>query len=385
MKGLTLSKFIDNAIVVHGNRYDYSKVNYVNNRTKVEIICKTHGSFWQKPNSHVDQKQGCLKCSGKNIPSTEEFILRAKSIHGDVYDYSRAKYSTCRVKVEIVCPSHGSFWKSPNLHIHQRQGCPECGEIQRIKSKTFTQQEFLDDAQSVHGNLYDYSKSCYEHTDKKIEIVCSKHGSFWQSPHSHLNGNGCPKCANEENAESQTFTQEEWIDAVKLIHGNLFDYSRVHYEHNTKKVEIVCRKHGSFWQQPNLHLHGETGCPKCKSSKAERKIIKWLDDHHIPYVHQKTFPDLLNSTGNKRAGRLKFDFFLTSKNILIEFDGEQHFKCGVRLGYKRGHVFTREEFNELKRRDHIKTNYANSRNIRLVRIPYTQRKSLDSILTCILE
>lgn len=131
MKKLTTSEFIERATEVHNGKYDYSKVNYVNNSTKVCIICPEHGEFWQTPNGHLLGK-GCHICARINgaknrTYSTKKFIDKARLIHGNKYDYSKTIYKGVRTKVCIICPIHGEFWQVPNYHI-DGCGCPECGK-----------------------------------------------------------------------------------------------------------------------------------------------------------------------------------------------------------------------------------------------------------------
>ena len=123
-KKLTCEEFILKSIAVHGDKYDYSKVEYINNRTKVCIICPIHGEFWQTPINHINNKNGCPKC-GNNMISVEEFIKRARKIHGDKYDYSKVNYINSNTPVCIICPKHGEFWQSPATHLDY-SGCPKC-------------------------------------------------------------------------------------------------------------------------------------------------------------------------------------------------------------------------------------------------------------------
>ena len=131
---VTLSAFIERSNIIHGNKYDYSKVDWVNTKTKVEIVCPVHGSFYQMPFKHL-QGQGCPDCC-KNADVTQEmFIERAKRIHGDKYDYSRVHYQGMWVPVEIICPVHGSFLQTPAKHVKTgksgSQGCPDCRYIKQ--------------------------------------------------------------------------------------------------------------------------------------------------------------------------------------------------------------------------------------------------------------
>lgn len=115
--------FVDRAHEVHGDRYDYSRVEYVNNRTPVCIVCKTHGEFQQTPYKHLSG-QGCPKCAKNFKDSTVSFIEKARGIHGDFYDYSKVEYVDQRTLVCIIDPVYGEFWQSPNAHLNG-EGCPK--------------------------------------------------------------------------------------------------------------------------------------------------------------------------------------------------------------------------------------------------------------------
>ena len=117
-------EFIARALEIHGDKYNYSKVEYINSQTKICIICPVHGEFWQTPNNHL-RSQGCPKCGGKIITNTDEFITRAREVHGDRYNYSKVNYINSQTKVCIICPEHGEFWQLPSAHL-KGCGCPIC-------------------------------------------------------------------------------------------------------------------------------------------------------------------------------------------------------------------------------------------------------------------
>ena len=121
---LTVEEFVEKATKKHKGKYDYSKVEYVNNHTKVCIICSEHGEFWQTPNDHLTG-YGCPKCGGTCKLNTEMFITKAKSMHKEKYDYSKVVYVDAKTKVCISCPEHGEFWQVPYSHL-QGSGCPKC-------------------------------------------------------------------------------------------------------------------------------------------------------------------------------------------------------------------------------------------------------------------
>lgn len=129
----TFQSFVSKAMIIHGNKYDYTDVIYQNNKTPVKIKCKKHGSFVQAPTNHLKGK-GCPCCSG-NIPLTnEQFIAHANLIHGNQYDYSKTLYQGNKKPVEIICKKHGLFIQRPDVHF-TGAGCPECGKVKQVEHR----------------------------------------------------------------------------------------------------------------------------------------------------------------------------------------------------------------------------------------------------------
>ena len=191
-KKLTKEEFIKKANKKHDSKYDYNKVEYKNNSTKVCIICPEHGEFWQTPNSHLNGVS-CPKCGGTCVLTKEEWVAFANEIHKGKYDYSKVEYVNAKTKVCIICKDHGEFWQEASSHT-QGCGCPICGQITVIDSKRSSKEEFIKRANEKHGDKYNYSKVDYVNNQAKVCIICPEHGEFWQTPNSHLNGVGCPKC-----------------------------------------------------------------------------------------------------------------------------------------------------------------------------------------------
>jgi len=312
------SIFIEQARKIHGDKYDYSKVEYVDAKTKVCIICPIHGEFWQTPDSHINGKAGCKKCAMDAVEITkpkdkEWFIERAKTVHGDKYDYSKVEYVNSQTKVCIICPIHGEFWQTPNDHL-QGQGCRKCG------GKLVTNlQEFIEQARKIHGDKYDYSKVEYVNSQTKVCIICPDHGEFWQAPNSHLQGQGCPICGRIKSDLNRRSTTEEFIERAKAVHGDKYDYSKVEYITNITEVCIICPIHGEFWQLPVVHLNGG-GCQKCRQSKLEEEVAKKLRNKGIKFERWKGFDWL------KYHKSMKVDFYLPEFDAVIECQGLQHFK-----------------------------------------------------------
>jgi len=190
----TTKIFIEKSRKVHGNKYDYSLVEYKNSKSKVKIICPNCGIFEQQPIKHWNGN-GCYKCAYKNInkKTLESFIERAKKIHKCKYDYSLVCYTGTKTKVKIICPIHGVFEQMSQDHL-SGFGCKKC-------SLRKTTDKFILDANIIHNNKYDYSQVIYETAIKKVKITCLTHGVFEQTPNNHLCGNGCPRC-NESKGEN---------------------------------------------------------------------------------------------------------------------------------------------------------------------------------------
>lgn len=188
--------FIKNALRVHGmDKYQYGLVldHYVDNKTKVPVICSIHGEFLTQPGGHVSSSTGCPKCAKVHRPTTEEWIATAKSVHGDKYDYSRVVYKTNRDKVILGCSIHGFFEQEASAHT-QGSGCNLCGNMVIASKLRSSVESFVDKANKLHNNFYRYDKVVYVNAHTKVTITCPIHSDFMQTPNNHLNGNGCPKC-----------------------------------------------------------------------------------------------------------------------------------------------------------------------------------------------
>ena len=254
--------FIDKAIQIHGDIYDYSKVEYVKRGTNIIIICKEHGEFLQTPHGHL-HGSGCSKCGrtkadNNRRSTTEEFKKKAFEIHGDKYDYSDVEYTKKGTKVIIKCKIHGEFLQTPDCHL-MGHGCQKCG-IEKCKNALFSNlDEFIDKALLKHGDIYDYSEVEYVNSMDSVSIICKIHGEFLQTPNSHLQGQGCSKGGRKKAGNNRRSTTEEFKKKAFEIHGDNYDYSKVEYTKAIECVTIICKKHGDFHQTPNGHLDGK-GC-----------------------------------------------------------------------------------------------------------------------------
>lgn len=441
-KRYTQEEWIAKARLVHGDKFDYSKVNYKDSQTKVCIICPIHGEFWMKPAKHL-QGQGCKKCyreqkSNELRMSNEEFIRRAREVHGDYYDYSLVEYKGSDADVCIICPIHGIFWQRAIGHL-QGQGCRKCGYERNGNNSRKTTEQFIAEAQMVHGSKFDYSKVKYKGGKVPVTIICPIHGEFEQTPLTHLSGHGCPYCARESMAKKKSLGTIEFIKRAKEVHGDSFGYELVDYKNSTTPVVIICPIHGEVLVRPWYHLNS-CGCPICgaqighenKKLNTDTFVKKAREVHgnkfdyskvdykdiytpvcivcpihgefwQVPHAHlrgqgcrmcgeshgERDIAKWLDEhnvdykreyyvtpTQKVLFGRNKFrvDFYLPDYNIFIEFHGEQHYSF-VPFIHK-----TEDKFVEQQDRDRRLREYCKQHDITLIEIPYADIKKIDQIL-----
>ena len=316
---MNLSYFIEKARKVHGDRYDYSKVEYKGNKTKVIIICKEHGEFEQTPTKHY-MKRGCPLCSRysnvKNpihvVFNTIDFIEKAKTVHGDKYDYSKVDYKSNYTNVIISCPIHGEFKQTPYSHL-EGHGCFPCSRNRANDMMRHSTEDFIKKAKEKHGDKYDYSKVKYVNRRTKVIIICPVHGKFKQTPYDHLSNGGCRQCGYDAITAKQRSNTTDFIEKAKVVHGDLYDYSKVDYIKNDLKVIISCPEHGEFEQTPKLHLNGSI-CHKCtyNVSSLELKFVDFI----------KSFYEGRIITNSKSIiPPYEVDIFLPELNLGIEING----------------------------------------------------------------
>jgi len=222
-KTLTTQEFIEKAKEIHGDKYDYSKVDYINTKTKVIIICKIHGEFIQKPNNHISNKYGCSKCGRTKLLTKEEFIEKAKEVHGDKYDYSKVDYINTKTKVIIICKIHGEFKQIPHSHLINH-GCSKC--VNKTEGKVYN---FLQE-KNIYFN-YQYSpewginsnnnKIFYDFFIQKIKTIIEIDGEqHFNETHTwydnqHIKDIEKTKLANSNGIFVVRFSQEDiWNDNI---------------------------------------------------------------------------------------------------------------------------------------------------------------------------
>ncbi len=246
-------KFIQKAKQIHGNKYSYDLVDYIDSKTKVKIICPVHGEFEQTPANHL--RCECYKCSIQTIKhklskTTEQFIINAWCKHGDKYNYSLVEYINNHTKVKIICPVHGEFEQTPINHLNG-QRCPKCYGTYLKNTNQFIKE--------CNNNNDIYKKVHYINNKTKIELICPIHGSYWQYPNDHQYKKcGCPKCNNSISKPEQQL--QKWLSKhidIKINDRTLIKPFELDIIIPNKKIAI--EYNGLYWhseqQGKDKHYH----------------------------------------------------------------------------------------------------------------------------------
>lgn len=255
---LTTEQFITRAREKHGNRYDYSQSKYETTSKPVTIICRIHGSFLQRPDNHLSGK-GCTKCGRNRTASarrltTEQFISKARQIHGDHFDYSQTVYHNYGTPLIIVCPVHGPFSQTPSGHLAGK-GCQQCAG-----NLPHSVEQIIRRFKAIHGDRYVYDTASLTDKKCKVRAICQLHGPFSVWFRAHLDGAGCPQCTGHYQHQAK----DHFVRRANAIHDNKYTYGK--YVGAAKKMDITCSAHGVFQQTPASHLQRH-GCPGCSNDR----------------------------------------------------------------------------------------------------------------------
>lgn len=367
---------------------------------KIVVECRRHGAFTISAYQHL-YGHGCSACGfednglSKRL-GTDAFIRKSKQKFGEKFDYSKTSYVKKGVLLTITCPIHGDINLTPEWHTWSKHGCRKCDvEIPREIKKN----KAIERATSLNSGKYDYSKVVFTKLDSAVEIVCPRHGSFFQNFFRHsVMGDQCPKCVIENGRltfdsfierskklhgdvydysksifsqvsdkititckehgdfiqrvsshlagnkcrlcylEDSRLGKEKFIASARKVHGDVYDYSKVVYRGSKEKVEILCPIHGSFWQKPNTHTSSKNGCSFCYESRGERALALVLKKFKLDHIREYRIPPRL----------FRYDFCIPEIKILIEFNGIQHYRPVEFFGGQYEFERTRERDEEKK-------------------------------------
>jgi hypothetical protein len=326
-RAMTQEEFILRAAEVHGEKYDYSKVVYINSQKHVTIVCPSHGEFSQSPNAHL-RGQGCKKCSNESIGdrcklTQEEFVSRLEDLNSG-YGLELVRYGGMSKSVTLVCKEHGPFSATAGNVLYNKSGCPRCAnELTGARSRK-PLDYYVEKSRAVHGDRFDYLRVEYHGAAAYLRILCKDHGEFLQLAQDHIKGVGCSKCAVD------IYDHPSFINVATRVHGSRYDYSQAVYNKALSKVIIYCKDHGPFAQTPSSHINGQ-GCPRCANvgpSDAQIEIANFM----------RQFADVMEEAPIGES-RKRVDVFLPEYSLAIEYHGliwhSSKFKSDPRSDYKK--------------------------------------------------
>lgn len=316
-KKLTFNEFLERAKKKHTNDdYEYDEATFNGLHHKMRIVCPLHGEFWQSANDHL-RGQGCPICGklrgGLKCRSNKtDFVKKYTDRYDERYDFSKFNYVKSNIKGTVICGRHGEFEATPN-NLLSGEGCPMCKSENNSRSQRLSEQVINERLKNVHGNNITCDLSTYKSNNREARFICSKHGDFYSFPSNVFIGHGCPICGRKKCDDARKTQYDDVLARFEMVHGDKYTYDKATYDGVKKKMRIVCKKHGEFWQAPQNHWRGQ-GCPICKESKLEMEVSNALTEHGIEFIRER------------KLGRQHVDFYIPSIHVNIECQGEQHFK-----------------------------------------------------------
>jgi G:T-mismatch repair DNA endonuclease (very short patch repair protein) len=253
---------------------------------------------------------------------SQQFIKKAIKVHGNKYDYSKIEYINNRIGVVIICNNHDEikeFTQIPGNHL-KGHGCKYCKAIKLSNTFKKTNQNFINECINKYKNLYDFSKVKYENNKKKVIIICNLHGEFTKSPCKILAGEGCQKCSIDKISNKYRKDLVLFIKQANIIHNFKYDYSKVNYINTRTKIIIVCKIHGDFTQSPGNHFKYE-GCAKCTNNQFSKSQIKWLEFLEIYYNINIQHMGNSNQEYKIKNTKWKADGYCKETNTIFEYHG----------------------------------------------------------------
>ena len=308
--------------------------------------------------------------------TTDLFSKRVTEIFGNSFEFTKTIYVDRETPTTLICNKCKEEFKIKPRNLYDKKlvnPCPSCRKLDFSNKKRLTTKKFINKAKSIHGDKFDYIESEYRNCFTSIKIWCNKcKNFFYQKPKDHLTGSGCQKCKNNSISERRRSTKENFVNLSRNIHKEDYSYENSAYIDSRTKIEVKCNSCGRLFKiRPDAHISGG-GCI-CKTESIGEKIVKnFLTNKKVDFERNKRFKEC------RRKRTLSFDFYLPKFNVLIEYDGRQHFApfFNERISPKNA-----KKILELqKESDKIKTEFARSRGITLVRIKYTSLKSIKKIV-----
>ena len=323
---------------------------YINSSTKIRHRCLKDGYEWDVAPSTVLSGHGCPMCNGGIKTTNEQYVNRLHIINPSIIPIEQ--YVNSNTKIKHRCLVDGYEWYVTPANTLNGKGCPLCGGTMHK-----TQEQYVEELKLKNPNIIAIGQ--YINHSTKIMHKCLKHNYEWMaSPHTILSGCGCPMCKNDKLSNAFKISHDEYVNKLYAVNKNIVVLGE--YVNARTPIKHKCLIDGWEWDATPENLlkgHGCPQCNKCSKSNGEKLVSKWLDANNITYKKQKTFDDCRD----KQV--LQFDFYLPDYNIVIEYNGKQHYEPVDYFGGKTGFEYT-------VKHDKMKTDYCKKNNIMLFIIPY---------------
>ena len=355
---------------------------YINNKTAIKCRCKIDGYEWTPIPNDLLNGHGCPKCAKKKRAQSrtktyEQFMedFKIKNKHAQSIEILEP-YTKVHTEIKCRCKICEHEWTPTPSNLLNGHGCPKCKGIRITQNRTKTHEQFMRELETKNKHGHDIEiLGDYENDKAKIKCRCKICGYKWSpTANSLLHGHGCPKCAGKVIPTTEEFKEKLYQISPDIeVLGSYID--------SGTKIKCRCKICEHTWEAtPNNLLKG-SGCPKCTTSKGEKRIAQYLDNLGINYIYDKRyFKDLVSTVGTL----LRPDFIIPSLKIWIEFDGQQHFKP-VNFKGAMSEQQIQEQFKIVQENDQIKNQYAKDNNWTLIRIPYTEYDNIEQILAEYIE
>lgn len=260
------NNFLIKSKKVHGDKYDYSLVKYVNNKTPIDIICPEHGKFTTTPAVHI-AGHSCKMCGTESMRNTVTFsadkvLKKIIDVHGDKYQYDFSGYKNYLSTLKIRCKKHGTFMQDVSTHL-RGSGCRECS----VEDSRDTIEDFILKSSKVHKGFYTYSKAKYHNTYSDVVITCPKHGDFTQRANDHVKGHGCHQCSGRKSVAEvmwQKYLDDKGIEYIENTRPEwlILEGSKGRHELDLyiPSLNLAIEINGNMW-----HSTSSIGCNNAKS------------------------------------------------------------------------------------------------------------------------
>ena len=350
---------------------------YINEKKNLLLECKCENEFYITLRNFKKGKHYCDECGDEIFRNKKELELNNYLQNNYNNEFLLAsKYEKSNQKVLILHTNCNRYnEKTPDYIYKNSLTCNHCYKESPSKKRT-SNNNFVKAFNNIYTNSSIELMGLYESTDIKINTHCNICDYTWEAfPLYLLKGKGCPKCNKDNFISPLKKTNEQFVNEMFNKYGDEYTVLGKYTLYN-KPVKIRHNICGHEWNPIASNVYRTGSCPKCKSSKAEKAIEKYLMNRKTNYATQYQFSDCM---GEKYPLRFDFAIFDKEYNLLclIEADGQFHYQENPLI---KDEFLRKENFKKVKERDEIKDNYCKNNLIKLIRIPYWDFKNIDEIL-----